>query len=487
MGCTISTKYRKKPNDNYISDINQVKLEPSLFILENKKRFQEVYRIAQNLGNGTYGDIKTCFHKETGQKRAVKLFRKDLLQGDDTKENLTNEFKILKGLDHPNIIRTYELFEDTKRFYLVIEYCSGGDLFTEILKRHSFSEQDAAKIFFQIVSAVHYLHNQGILHGDLTPENILLEDRRDSLSVKLADFGSALKISEKLEKSSVMGKAYYLAPEAYDGISAETSTIWSCGVILYILLCGHPPFDGENDEEIITHVRRGRFSMEGRVWEKVSAEAKELIHKMLCPRNERISAAVVLQHPWLKNHLEINVSRSEVKLVLDNLKNFHASNKLKDAIITFITVQCASFKETKELKEVFLKIDKDGDGKLSRRELFESLRVSLSDDEAEMEVERIMNQVDSDNSGFIDYTEFLRANLDMKQFLSEENLKSAFQIFDRDGSGKISADEIKKMFQGNKESDENVWLSIIKGIDANGDGEIDLQEFKSLVSLKFVA
>ena len=486
MGCTISTRYRKKIDNNFISNINQVKVEPSLFILENQKRFQEVYRISQNLGNGTYGDVKTCYHKETGQKRAVKLLRKDLMRTEQEHIALVKEFNILKSLDHPNIIRTYELFEDSKRFYLVIEYCSGGDLFTEILKRHSFSEQDAAKICFQIFSAVFYLHNQGILHGDLNPENVLLEDKRDSLSVKLADFGSALKTTEKNEKGSSLGKSYYLAPEIYDGVCNETSTMWSAGVILYILLCGHPPFDGENDEEIISHVRRSRLSIEGKVWEKVSNEAKDLISQLICNRHDRISAHQALSHSWIKNNLEIKASCSDVKLALENLKNFHASSKLKDAIITFITAQCTSFKETRELKEIFLMIDKDGDGKLSKSELMESLRLSLGNEEAEIEVERIMNQVDSDNSGFIDYTEFLKANLDMRQLFSEENLKVAFEIFDRDGSGKISADEIKKMFQGDKESDENVWVSVIKGIDANGDGEIDLQEFKSLVSLKFV-
>lgn len=484
MGCTVSTRYRKKQNDDYISDVNAVKIDPSLFVQENKKKFQEVYRIAQNLGSGTFGEVKICFHRETGHKRAVKLFKKDLMHSEIEKMTLIKEVSILKTLDHPNIIRTYEFFEDLKRFYLVLEYCSGGELFTEILKRQSFSEHDAARIFFQIVSAVCYLHGLGIVHGDLNPENILLEDRRDSLSIKLADFGSALRNSEKYEKGPKIGKSYYLAPEVYDGICNEKSDMWSCGIILYILLCGHPPFDGENDEQIISLVRRSRLLMEGRVWEKVSSEAKDLISKLICPSLFRISASSTLKHDWIIHNLETKASGSEIQDALKNLQKFHAPNKLKDAIITFITSQCSSFKETKELKEVFLQLDKNGDGKLSRQELFDSFKQQMGEAEAELEVERIMKEVDSDNSGFIDYTEFLKANLDVKSLLSEQNLKAAFGIFDFDGSGKISAEEIRKIFDDGKESDENVWKQIIMTIDANGDGEIDLEEFKNLVNAK---
>lgn len=484
MGCTVNTRFRKKPNNDFISDIKAVKIDPSLFIQENKKKFQEVYRIAQNLGTGTFGDVKTCFHRETGHKRAVKLFKKELMHNETEKSMLLKEVSILKTLDHPNIIRTYEFFEDLKRFYLVLEYCSGGELFTEILKRQSFSEQDAARIFFQIVSAVCYLHGLGIVHGDLNPENILLEDRRESLSIKLADFGSALKNTEKNEKGLKIGKSYYLAPEVYDGICNEMSDMWSCGVILYILLCGHPPFDGENDEQIVSLVRRSRLTMDGRIWEKVSLEAKDLISHLICHSSNRLPAAQVLKHAWIHENLESKVTGFEIQGALDNLRTFHAPNKLKDAVITFITSQCSSFKETKELKEIFLELDKNGDGKLSRQELFDSFKFNMGEAEAELEVERIMNEVDSDNSGFIDYTEFLKANLDVKTLFSEQNLKAAFAVFDCDGSGKISAEEIRKIFYGGKESDEKVWKEIVENIDANGDGEIDLEEFKDLVYTK---
>ena len=223
MGCTVSTRYRRKSGDEVIHSENQIKVEPGLFVTENKNRFHDVYRIAQNLGSGTYGEVKTCFHRETGQKRAVKLFRRDLMTSEVEKSQLLKEISILRSLDHPNIIRTYEFFEDTKRLYLVMEYCSGGELFTEILKRQSFSERDAARIMYQILSAVSYLHSFQIIHGDINPENILLEDKNDSLNIKLADFGSAIVKSEISAGRVSIGKAFYVAPEIYEGISSEKS------------------------------------------------------------------------------------------------------------------------------------------------------------------------------------------------------------------------------------------------------------------------
>ncbi|OMJ70823.1 hypothetical protein SteCoe_31123 [Stentor coeruleus] len=482
MGCTISTKYRKKIDENFISNVDEIKVDPGIFINENKKKFQDVYRIGSYLGSESRGEVKTCFHRETGQKRAVKILKKDLMGSESEKTLLLREISILKSLDHPSIIRTFEFFEDIKRFYLVMEYCSGGDLFTEILKRQSFSEADAAKIFYQILSAVSYLHSNGVIHCLLSPENILLEEKRDSLHIKIINFGSAILNTEKLSYLPINGKAYYMAPEMYDGICTEKSDMWSCGIILYILLCGHPPFDGDNDEEIISLAKRLRVSMEGRLWEKISSASKELIEKLICSPNSRISASASLKNAWFDAKLQKTIGKCHIIEAMQNLKEFHAPNKLKDAIVMFVTSQYTSLKETKELSEIFLSLDKNGDGRISKEELLEAYKNNMGECD-ENEVIRIMKEVDSDNSGYIDYTEFLKANIDTNKLLSDQNLKIAFSLFDSDCSGKISADELKKVFQGEKTSDDSVWMEVVKSIDINGDGEIDLEEFKALVNL----
>ena len=394
---------------------------------------------------------------------------------------LLKEISILRNLDHPNIIRVYEFFEDAKRLYLVMEYCGGGELFTQILKRQSFSEPDSAKIFYQILSAVSYLHSQGIIHGDLNPENILLEEKHGSLNVKLADFGSAmLKTDGKLKKADI-SKPYYSAPEVYDGVLTEKSDMWSVGVILYILLCGHPPFDGETDAQIISLVKRTKVLMDGNIWINVSGGAKDLISSLICAAPLRLTSQEALAHAWIDSQNNTDMLQGNITHVLSNLRAFHAPNKLKDAILTYLTMQFSSLKETKELREIFLSIDKDKDGKISKEELIEQFKLTMGPEKAETEASLILQEVDTDNSGFIDYTEFLKANLDSSKLFSEQNLQVAFGVFDTDGSGKISVAELRGLLENGKQSNDEVWRSIIKSIDENGDGEIDLEEFKNVV------
>lgn len=193
-----------------------------------------------------------------------------------------------------------------------------------------------------------------------------------------------------------------------------------------------------------------------------------------------------MQHTWITSRISHTVSNKEMlSEVLYNLKNFQASTKLRDAVHTFITTQCISSQDTKDLRDIFISIDKNGDGKLSREELLEQYANEMSIEDAEKEVNRIMQEVDSDNNGFIDYTEFLKATLDIKKVLSTENLKTAFKVFDRDGSGSISAAELRKVLEGGIPSDDRVWNEIITEVDQNGDGEIDLQEFQDIILKKF--
>jgi calcium-dependent protein kinase len=482
MGCTIAIKSRKPIEENFISRPNEIKIDPGLFIQENKKKFKEVYKMSQSLGKSIYGEVRICILRENGQKRAVKIFRKSSMSYNYEKSQLDNQISILKSLDHPNIIRIFEFFDEAEKYYLVMEYCSGGNLFSKILKRQFFSENDSAKIFYQISSAIFYLHSRGIIHGNLNPENILLEEKSNDimLNIKLVDFGSAIFEYQKKEIDFFFGKPYYTAPEVYERVFNEKIDIWNCGVILYILLCGYPPFDGENDEQIITLAKRGEPVMTGGIWDKISSTAKNLIENLICPSSKRLSASEIIKHPWFKENLHPSISQKLIDEAMENIKNFKAPNKFKDAVMTLLISQFKSPKETKILKETFMAIDKDGDGKISKKELMEQLIENMTIQEAKSEVDRIMSEIDSDNNGFIDYTEFLKVNIDFDKLVCEQNLKLAFSLFDSDGNGKISPEEIKKIFSVDSQADENVWKEIIKSIDANGDGEIDLEEFKSM-------
>lgn len=483
MGCG-STKVAKNAMKK-ITHAEELKITPETFVLSNPLSFQEVYRIGKSLGSGAFGEVRKVIHRDTNEARAAKIFRKDLALSEASKQKLMEEINILRSLDHPNIIRIYEFFEDSKRFYIVMEQCNGGELFEEILKRQSFGESMAATILHQLLSAIAYLHGKSIAHRDLKPENILLEERGNVMNIKLIDFGTALKIEKGGSIRGAIGTAYYIAPEVLMGSYNHKCDLWSCGVIIFILLAGYPPFDGSNDEEILSKVKKCSFSFKNQAWKSISQEAKDLITLLLSPASSRISAEEALKHPWLEKRMKnIDVSPERVSQTINNLRTFQKSSKLREAVSTFITTQCVSLADTKELREVFKAMDTNGDGKLSKEELLEYFTKEMGLEAAQEEVGRIMKEVDTDNNGYVDYTEFIKATLDDKTMNSAGFLKRAFNLFDKDGSGTISALELKKILAGGDMCEETIWAQIIKDVDENGDGEIDLQEFEKIILSK---
>lgn len=215
----------------------------------------------------------------TGEKRAVKRLVKEKMSP-HARIRLEYEIDILKNLDHPNILRLYEVFEDKKYIYLVTEYCQGGELFDEIISRQRFNENDAATIVKQLLSAIAYCHQKKVCHRDLKPENILI-DNKETLQIKLIDFGTSQRFEDEEKMELVLGTAYYIAPEVLKGHYDEMCDIWSCGVITYILLSGEPPFPGGDDKEILKNVVMGKFGFTREVWKSRSKESKEFIQSMM--------------------------------------------------------------------------------------------------------------------------------------------------------------------------------------------------------------
>ena len=235
----------------------------------------------------------------------------------------------MRQLDHPNIVRLYEVFQDDKRFYLVTELCQGGELFEAITKRTHFNEQVAASIIKQILSAIAYCHSKSIVHRDLKPENILLEDKKDDgdFQIKVIDFGASMRFDPSKKMNQVFGTAYYIAPEILKLEYNEKCDVWSVGVILYILLSGKPPFGGENDKEILDNVRTGIFSMSGNEWSLVSSEAKDLVKQMLTfDPVQRISAEEALNHLWIKKKFNQTVDLEATYNALNNLRAFRVND-----------------------------------------------------------------------------------------------------------------------------------------------------------------
>lgn len=484
MGCLTSKKPQVIEASQMplrINEASAIQVNSATFVQLNSKGFQDVYKVLNRLGTGAFAEVRRCEHKLTGQIRAVKIYRKEKLTPTELQE-LIREADVLRQFDHPNIVRIYEMFEDAKRYYIVMEHCKGGELFYSISSGTSFSEGQVAKIMLQLLSVVAYIHERKVVHRDIKPENILLEEKGSAFDIKIVDFGTAARLGPNGKVSGTVGTPYYIAPEVMAGAYTERCDEWSCGVIMYILLTGRPPFGGSDDKEILDKVRTGVYSLDIPEMQNVSKDAISLLKKFLSPASSRITAKQALQHPWLLiSSEESHRSTTALPQVLSNLQAFTKGRKLKEAVQTFIATQLLSAQETKELREVFREIDKNGDGKLSREELMQEYLKTMGIEEAKAEVDRIMEKVDSDGSGFIDYTEFLKASLDMKKVLNIQNLEMTFSMFDTDNSGKISATEIKKLLGNGSDIDEEVWREIIQEVDQNGDGEIDLTEFKELV------
>lgn len=465
-----------------ITSANELKINPGSFVVQRTGSVRQDYVLGQKLGEGSFGYVRLATNKASGQQRAIKTVKKSTITKDlREREKFVAEIDIMRRLDHPNIVKLYEFYEDENNYHLVTEYLQGGELFDFIIQSKMLSEPLAATFMLQLLGAIAYCHSNNIVHRDLKPENLLLDSRLDNPNIKVIDFGTSGLLERNRQMKQRYGTSYYIAPEVLSGNYNEKCDVWSCGVILYILLCGKPPFYGRNDEAILRRVKLGDYSLEGAEWTTVTEGAKALIRRLLNKNSAtRISAAEAVQDIWLRNNAYRSPIEAEIRAnTLSQLKSFRAEQKLQNAVMTFIASQLVKKEETNKLAEAFRGLDKNGDGRLSREELINGY--VLMGAGAEAEVERIMRDVDTDKSGFIDYTEFIMATMQQETLVNKSNLETAFSAFDRDKSGKISIDELKEMLGSGVETTDKLWEELIRDVDLDGDGQIDLHEFKQMM------
>lgn len=468
-----------------VARVEDLRINSGSFVQLLKKPFSDCYQMLRELGSGQFGKVYLAENQLTGERRAVKVISKksETLR---EKSKFISEVEILARLNHPNIIRIYEMFEDEKKYYVVSELCTGGELFDFITQQGHLSEDMAAEIMRQLLSAVAYCHESHIVHRDLKPENLLLDSppvEDHSCTIKLIDFGTSCLYTDNHHMRQRLGTAYYIAPEVLEMDYNEKCDVWSCGVIMFILLCGFPPFTGKTDEEILRKVKLGKFSFAHESWRNISNEAKSLIRRMLVMNaQQRLTAAECLCDPWVvKRAVYRAAAADQVLLSLNQLKSFRAEQKLREAFLTFMTSRLMTKEYEKELTDAFRALDTNGDGRLSREELLEGYKQHLPLEEAEKAVNCVLARVDVDHSGFIDYSEFVLASADYQLLMSQSNLEAAFNMFDKDGSGKISSEELKAMLDTHSEVSEEVWTALVKQADENGDGEIEFKEFCRLM------
>ena len=452
------------------------------------------YELCNYIGKGGFGRVYKVRHKLSNQYRAMKIIQcKSSSEHHSTAVN--KEINILKNLDHPNIIKVYEFYSSEKYVYIINELCTGGELFDKIVDVKHFSENVACHIMRQLLSAVAYCHENGVIHRDLKPENILIESSEEKdkefFHIKVIDFGTC-EILKKKKLTEQIGTSFYIAPEVLKNGYNEKCDLWSCGVILYILLCGSPPFYGKNEKEIFRKILDGNFTFRHKIWNKISSEAKNLVLKLLQVNPiKRLSAKEALEDIWFQKNININTiennkNSNNFKSFIKNITEFCAEQKLQQATLAFLVHNFAPKEELDELKKIFFAFDKNGDGKLSKEEFVtgltnnnDNLNTILKDDGT---IEGLLKNIDQDNNGYIGFEEFLIASINKEKILTEKNLKMAFNVFDRDKSGGICQNELKYILgEYNVNAKEQLWQKMIQQIDLNQDGQISYEEFHKMM------
>ena len=500
MGATKS----KEEKNKYLQEIGAkaMKKNPFSFLIYTKINLtNEVlvtkspsdpfdnYKKLNLIGEGDFAQVYRVRSELTEEIKAMKIIKKSDLVEEDQKE-IINEIAILRKMDHPNIIKMFEFYSNKENYALILELCSGGELYKEIIQRGPFEEKCSAYIMYQIFSAINYFHKLHIIHRDLNPENILIADRNDLgyPRIKISDFGTS-KIFEKGHKEKkIVGSNFYIAPEVLKQKYNEKCDIWSCGVILYILLSQNLPFctEDENEEKLKEKILEGKYDLESPPFDKISKNAKDLITKLLNEDpKKRISAEEALNHPWFKDNKskelfnQIN-DENILKKMVENLQNYRNTSVIQETALAYLVHNYPHFKDVINACKFFNQIDTNNDGKINKEELLNGLKEKVKIANFDNIIASIFNKLDMDNDGYIEYEEFVRAAIDKEIFITDNILYFAFKYFDKDGSGEITFDEIEKIFKKSipdKSKVKDSLNKIIKEVDVNGDGKISFVEF----------
>ena len=463
--------------------ILKVKYSKDNFIALGSRGLRDIYDCTKKLGKGGYGKVFQVKNKSTNKLYACKKLSKLNIKN---LQKLQNEIEVLMKMDHPNIVKLYEVFESQNSLYLIMEECCGGELFDRILNRintnNMYTEREACLLMKQIIGAIEYCHNNGIAHRDLKPENLLYlkEGSEENNPLKIADFGLSQSINLKKMLTSKVGTSYYVPPEILAGNYTEKCDIWSAGIILYILLSGEPPFNGPNDETIFARIKTYKYEFPEQKWSKISVEAKDLLTKMLIQEDKRLSASQVLQHPWFDIIKNEKITFEKLNFGKDNFfKEYKDSNQLKKIVLLYIASKLEE-NEILDLKNLFKAFDKDENGQIDYKEFEQGLMELNSEELNKDEIRQFFNDIDADNNGKIDYTEFIAATLQKQIFLKKETLFEAFSALDSDRDCKITKEELMKILRLQPKEDKFA-IKLIELADKNGDGVIDYKEFLQMM------
>ena len=523
--------------------IVDIKVNTGNFVIqrENTKVF-DIYEKIKFVGEGSFGSVFKVKRKNSDKReifRALKEISKEkMCLNEESSEEIRNEISVLRSLDHPNIMKIYEFYEDNEKMYLITEFC-GGDT-GNLQDTYGVLPEFLVKyIMYQVFLAVAFFHSNKIVHTDIKRENVsffyknknkdpsyvdkflknLFEDKEvteelmdasgmenlsenalkiihelSNFEVKILDFGSAKR--RNLSKlSGITGTAYYCSPEIVNNKYDFECDEWACGIMMYILLVGIPPFEGEDENEIFSKILKEDVNLDIKQLENISENCKDLIKGLLeKDAKKRIKAVQALKHPFFTSGINIgNLFKGKYKENNEILKTLYRSktqtlenkesSKFKDMVIAYISLHFSDEDEEKKAKKIFMEMTGGDNHFLIRKNTFVQRMTNIyKGRKSSEEMERIFDSIDENKSGNIEYEELIRALSDKNKLLSDKNLKEAFDFFDQDKSGSISWKEIANIIYPDGNIPKDIMKEFMKEIGQKDENkEINFEEFKNIL------
>ncbi|CAD8108273.1 unnamed protein product [Paramecium primaurelia] len=452
MGCCSSQRHSQRKKTYFTTNI------------------RTFYRFGAVIGKGTFGTVKVGYKDgpDGEQMYAIKTINK--VRVVDKTQMIQEEFEILRKMDHPNIVRFYEMYEDDMFIYFVMEHCKGGNLLERVLSKGSFDEDKASIVMRKLFSAIAYLHSQGVMHRDLKPENILFSNEKDDAEIKIIDFGLSKKLKETdkdrkqqlLRKQSQVGTPLYIAPEVVTGIYNQKCDDWAVGCIMYIILCSEPPFYSDQLQELLQKIQFKPLIFPQEEWKYISQDCKKIVQGLLQKDpQKRLTCSEAINSDWAKKAfrkpLQIQINQNKGNNIVHSndctpvntsnikgLKKYAKSKQFKREVLRILINQLND-KQIDKLSQKFKELDKDEDGFITPQELSQ-IMTKLGFETTKNEIEQLIQNMNPEEqqSLQIKYSQFLAATLDLKQYLNKERLWSLFRYFDVQDKKYITKEDIQE-------------------------------------------
>ena len=438
------TEVKIRANKTYTSTLSLPLAFTNSSPLRKHLEMKDVYILKSLIGKGTFGIVRKAVHKDNKDLTvAIKTIPKTDSQLDYS--TLHREIEILKSIDHPNIIKFYDFFDDPSHLHIVMEMCTGGELFDRIVESGTICESKAAQYLKKVMGAVNHLHLLGICHRDLKPQNFLFENKSEDAELKIIDFGLSNKFNNTLGTAVAMktfvGTPYYIAPEILLGNYDIKCDLWSLGVTMYVMLTGEYPFAGENQHEVFTKISSSSVEMDMRPVQGLSKAAVDLLKKLLIKNPQfRIDAKEAIKHPWFKEAMEEHTPLSND--VLDMLRDYTPPSKIYKAAMRVI-VKYLSIEDLKGLRDMFYQVDTENLGYITLKEV-KQVFAKAGSALPQKQLKKIFADLSTNNDGKIYYSDFITAAFSNKKILDENQITWAFKLFDTNTSGKITADGLRR-------------------------------------------